>query len=366
MLDSLSIDNTVAPKRAYCRTKSKSRTKLEEAIVNSHAPTTEINAAILPSGMAAISAVFHTIFSNTANQKGELFLSDELYCDTPQCAKAWKTQYDFQIKTFDVRNAESFLQMVQSSKVQFQTVFLESCSNPSGKMLDWSVIPKLKQVNPNLIVCGDNTWLTSILFNPFEFGADIVVESMSKYRSKGKIIGGFVCCKKKFIEDVKRYITLHGMFIGADHCAIFLESEKTLSERLQKAGTIAKQITRVLEKDATIVCPLQSNHPSNAVYLKSVKDMQPAVFLMHVESRCSLKDIENIVYPAGLKKETSYGAAYSKIDPWPHLGLSTDYTNEDQKDGKQGVWLRVSVGYDESYSFLYRNLLNVIETLKKL
>lgn len=362
MTDSLSIDNTVvAPKRSYCRTKSTSRTKLEDVIVNSHAPTTEIKAAILPSGMAAISAVFHALFSK--NKTGELFLSDELYCDTPQCAKAWKKQYGFQIKTFDVRHGELLLDMIQSSKAPFQLLFLESCSNPSGKMLDWSIITKLKKINPGLVVCVDNTWLTSVLFNPFEFGADIVVESMSKYRSRGKLIGGFVCCKKQFIKDVKKYITLHGMFIGADHCEIFIKSDQSLAERLQKAGDIATQIMLALDKDATIIGPLQSNHPNTFVYLKDIK---PAVFLMHVESRCSLADIENIIYPFGLEKETSYGASYSKIDAWPRLGLSTDYTDEDQTNAKQGVWLRVSVGYDESYSFLYKNLQTVIQTLQNL
>lgn len=38
----------------------------------------------------------------------------------------------------------------------------------------------------------DNTWLTGCLFNPLAHGADLVVESMTKYVSAGRCIGGHV------------------------------------------------------------------------------------------------------------------------------------------------------------------------------
>lgn len=42
----------------------------------------------------------------------------------------------------------------------------------------------------------DNTWLTSTIFNPFDFKhVDIVVSSMSKYYSAGSCIGGAVWYK---------------------------------------------------------------------------------------------------------------------------------------------------------------------------
>ena len=36
----------------------------------------------------------------------------------------------------------------------------------------------------------DNTWLSGALFNPLEHGADLVVESLTKYVSAGRCIGG--------------------------------------------------------------------------------------------------------------------------------------------------------------------------------
>ena len=42
----------------------------------------------------------------------------------------------------------------------------------------------------------DNTWLTSSVFNPFDFDIDIVVTSLSKYYSAGSCIGGAIIYKK--------------------------------------------------------------------------------------------------------------------------------------------------------------------------
>lgn len=364
MTECLSIDSKVTPKRAYCRTKSQARTELEKAIVASHSPTTDLSAAIFPSGMSAISATFSSILGDRPD--AQLWLSDEVYCDTPQCAAAWSKISGFKVLKFDVCDSAALLQMARNTKQVFTLLFLESCSNPSGKMLDWAIIPKLREINPQLVVCVDNTWLTPVLFNPFKFQVDIVIESMSKYRSKGCLIGGFVCCKTKYIQSFKNYITLHGMFIGADHCRIFLKAETLLECRILKASILAKNVIDHLQSLVVIVCPLIGNHCSTHIYSETVSsEFIPCVFLIHVPSNCSLNDMNNVVYPSGLVKETSYGAAYSKIDPWPHLGSSTDYDKE-KTDGKQGVWLRVSVGYQDSFEHLLKNLKIVIETFAKL
>lgn len=358
----LSIDNNLPPKRAYSRTKSTARTDLENAIVLTHQLPNIKNpsCAILPSGMAAISAVFYAFFSKEKN--AELLLSDELYCDTPNCATAWRKDYNFKLITFDVCNSEWLLEHCKKTQGPV-LMFLESCSNPSGKMLDWRIIPELKKLNPNLVVCVDNTWLTSVLFNPFKYDVDIVLESLTKYRSGGKIIGGFVCGQAKFIETVKRYITLHGMFVGADHCEIFTKAQATLQQRVEKASLLAQEIINSLDSvsTVTVVSPSQVNHASYKVYSQFVaKPTSPAVFLIHIESNCSLNDIEGAKYPRGLLKETSYGSEYSKIDPWPHLGSNNDYF-ETKKEKKSGVWLRISVGYNDTFTNLSRNLQIVIE-----
>ena len=358
----LSIDESLPPKRAYSRTKSSARFQLEEEIASTYHSTEQKDpyCAILPSGMAAISACFYAFFGNPGEKT--LLLSNELYCDTPTCAASWRKEYNFKRQTFDVCDSQWLLNYCKKSQSPTM-MFLESCSNPSGKILDWSIIAELKKLNPNLVICVDNTWLTSIFFNPFCYGVDVVLESMTKYRSAGRVIGGFVCGQQKFIEVVKKYITLNGMFIGADHCEIFTRAQKNLHQRVSNASELAQKVAEWLEKDSnvTVLTPSLPAHPCFKIFngycnLKT----SPSVFLIHIKSNCSLRDIENVKYPHGLRKETSYGSAHSKIDPWPRLGSSGDYFAT-KNTLQQGVWLRISVGYDDEFLNLRKNLQTVIE-----
>lgn len=70
-----------------------------------------------------------------------------------------------------------------------------------------------------------------------------------------------------------------------------------------------------------------------------------------------MRDIENV-------KKTSYGSAHSKIDPWPRLGSSDDYF-ETKKALQQGVWLRISVGYDDEFLNLKKTCKQLLKIFKK-
>ncbi len=53
----------------------------------------------------------------------------------------------------------------------------------------------------NLIVIIDNTWLTHVIFNPFEYGADIVCSSLTKYYSGGHVIAGITLFADSELEN---------------------------------------------------------------------------------------------------------------------------------------------------------------------
>lgn len=69
----------------------------------------------------------------------------------------------------------------------------EACSNPSGLFFNFNILKKFP--SHTKVVC-DNTWLSPALFNPIKQGADVIVESMTKYISGGTCIGGLIIGKK--------------------------------------------------------------------------------------------------------------------------------------------------------------------------
>jgi cystathionine beta-lyase/cystathionine gamma-synthase len=59
-------------------------------------------------------------------------------------------------------------------------------------MFDTSILEDLKKLSNSLIFIVDNTWLSIASYNPFDYGADFCVISLTKYYSGGLAIAGTV------------------------------------------------------------------------------------------------------------------------------------------------------------------------------
>jgi O-acetylhomoserine (thiol)-lyase len=87
-----------------------------------------------------------------------------------------------------------------------KAIFIESIANPGGVITDIEAVSKIaRKANVPLIV--DNTLATPYLCKPFDYGADIVVHSLTKFLGgHGNSIGGMIVDGGKFnwLQD-KRY-----------------------------------------------------------------------------------------------------------------------------------------------------------------
>ena len=79
-----------------------------------------------------------------------------------------------------------------------RAVFCESVGNPAGNICDLEALAKVAhQYGVPLIV--DNTVATPVLLRPFEYGADIVVHSLTKFiGGHGTTLGGIIVDSGKF------------------------------------------------------------------------------------------------------------------------------------------------------------------------
>lgn len=323
----------------YCRSTSTKRQELSSALARYY-NVNPSDVQIMLSGMTAISVMMSFV-------KGTVLLSNELYCDTERTVLYHKLKYD----EVDVTDSNEVLRLISSAP--FDLFFLESCSNPSGKVLDWSIIPKIKSIAPKCIICVDNTWTSACSFNPFDVGADVVIESMTKYISGSSCIGGVLLSQNKEIMDhALSWNKINGQFIGADHCEIFMQGLVTIEERMTNTSKSSQTICDFLRQfdNVTVVYPGAQNHVSFDIYRKYFK-MKPGCIWIHMKgknfTRRKLIKLFEAAHP--IKFETSYGASYSKIDPW--FKHTTD-----------GVWFRLSIGFKSTCDELQHCLENIIKT----
>ncbi|CAH1671884.1 MULTISPECIES: aminotransferase class I/II-fold pyridoxal phosphate-dependent enzyme [unclassified Chelatococcus] len=89
----------------------------------------------------------------------------------------------------DADRAENFERAITPKT---KAIIIESIVNPSGEVVDIEAIAKVAQKH-NLPLIVDNTLATPFLIRPFEYGADIVFHSASKFLGgHGQVIGGAI------------------------------------------------------------------------------------------------------------------------------------------------------------------------------
>ncbi|MBT8137424.1 MAG: aminotransferase class I/II-fold pyridoxal phosphate-dependent enzyme [Gammaproteobacteria bacterium] len=150
-----------------------------------------IGALAMASGMAAITATLQTL----AGAGDNIVSVSQLYGGT----------YNFFAHTLptlgiDARFAPGDDLKALEAQIDDQTrlIFCESIGNPAGNIVDLEGLAKLAHRH-GLPLVVDNTVATPVLCRPFDYGADIVVHSLTKYMGgHGTTVGGIIVDSGRF------------------------------------------------------------------------------------------------------------------------------------------------------------------------
>ena len=179
----------------YCRTWSRAREQLEAALLALYGLDADHHhALIVPSGLSAIAAVMASVAASHPHEDWVLVHGDELYCDVPCTVQYLVEAHAPHVArvAVDVRDREALLGLFAARGPSIRLFHFEACTNPSGQLFDFRLLERLRGHAPDCRFVCDNTWLSAALFDPFRRGVDVVVESLTKYVSGGRCIGGAV------------------------------------------------------------------------------------------------------------------------------------------------------------------------------
>ena len=156
------------------------------------------------SGSAAITATIQTI----AEAGDNIVSVGTLYGGTYNLFAHTLPQFGIEVRFADYRQPDSFRPLIDE---RTKAVYCESIGNPLGNIVDLGALAKIAhEAGVPLIV--DNTVPTPYLCRPFEYGADIVVHSLTKYLGgHGNSIGGVIVDSGKFpwAEHMARFKRLN-------------------------------------------------------------------------------------------------------------------------------------------------------------
>jgi O-acetylhomoserine (thiol)-lyase len=154
-------------------------------------------ALALSSGQAAITFAILNITSAGQN----IVASSSLYGGTRNLFQYTLKRFGIEVRFVDVTKPEEFAKAADENTRAFYT---ESIANPAGRLADIKAISvNAHKAGVPLIV--DNT-LTPYIFKPFDFGADIIVYSLTKFiTGNGTSVGGAVIEKGTFNWNNGKY-----------------------------------------------------------------------------------------------------------------------------------------------------------------
>ena len=290
-------------------------------LTNSTQDVFEKRIAALEGGVAALAvssgaaAITYTI-QNLAQAGDHIVAAKTIYGGTYNLLEHTLPQYGITTTFVDPDEEGSFQSAIQDNT---KAIFIETIGNPNASLIDIEKVAEIAHANKIPLVV-DSTFATPFLVRPFEYGADIVVHSATKFiGGHGTTIGGVIVDSGKFDWEASgkfpsltepnpsyhglsftkavgaaafvtkiRAILLRdmGATLSPIHAFIFLQGLETLSLRVERHVENTIKIVEFLSRHPKIV---KINHPSlpgnpyHSLYQKYFPNGGASIFTIEVE-----------------------------------------------------------------------------------
>ena len=201
-----------------------------------------------------------------------IVMGNDVYGGTHRLAKKIFGRWDVQVVTVEMTDLQAVKKTVADNSPR--VLWVETPSNPFMKVSSISDLAEIgKTVGATVVV--DNTFATPYLQRPLEWGADVVVHSMTKYLGgHSDVLGGAVVTSNQGIaEQVGFHQFAAGAVMSPFEAWLTTRGIKTLSVRVDRHGDNAMAIAQMLEADsrvAEVFYPGLPSHPGHELAKKQM------------------------------------------------------------------------------------------------
>lgn len=290
-------------------------------LTNSTVDVFEQRVAALEGGVAALgvasgaAAITYT-FLNLAGSGDNIVAAKTIYGGTYNLLEHTLPQYGIKAKFVDADEEGAFENAIDENT---KAVFIETIGNPNATLIDIEKAAEIAHANKIPLVV-DSTFATPYLVRPFEYGADIVVHSATKFiGGHGTAIGGVIVdsgkfdweASGKFPSIVDPNPSYHGISftkaVGAAafvtriraillrntgatlaplHAFLFLQGLETLSLRVERHVENTIKVVEFLKnhpKVESVNHPSLPDSPYNELYKKYFPNGGASIFTFNIK-----------------------------------------------------------------------------------
>jgi cystathionine gamma-synthase len=221
---------------------------------------------IFSSGMAAINAVFNILPVGAV-----VTASNQGYSGTMTVLKMLNESGRLEVRFVDVANTQEVIAAIPGT----QLLWLESPTNPCLEIVELPVVIKAAKT-AGIGVAVDNTFATPLNQNPLSMGADLVMNSVTKFIAghSDVLMGSISTNDEALFNRIETQRKLGGAIAGPFESWLALRGLRTFAIRVQRGSENALEIAKRLSEHPKVSRVRYPGLPGDPQHVKAKSFMR--------------------------------------------------------------------------------------------
>lgn len=295
-------------------------------------------------GMAAISTA---IIANC--KAGDHILSDKtLYGETLEIFTDIVKKFNVETDFVDFTNLDEVRAGIKPNTVMLYT---ETVSNPLISVPDLKAIADIAHASGAILIV-DNTFMTGALVRPLSLGADLVVNSLTKFANgHSDALCGSITGSKEMMEKIYHMQILLGTESPVFDTWLTMRGIRTLELRIQKQSDNAAALAAALEKNPHVKRVFHPSLPSSPYHEVAARETGGKYFggMLTIELDDDLDKMNTFIRSLRLAHYAMTLGGYRTTMSYPPFSSHDNLTREERYAiGISDGMLRISVGIEDT------------------
>jgi len=258
----------------YARTSNPTRQALERNVAALEGGT---HGFAFASGMAAIDAALRLLSAGD-----HVVCGDNVYGGAHRLMDRILTRMGLAFTFVDTRDPAAVEAAVTRAT---KMLYAETPTNPMMRLADLAALGAIARAHGLLFVV-DNTFATPVFQRPFEFGADLIVHSTTKYlNGHSDMVGGLLLAQVDELAERLAYIqNAAGAVPGPFDCWLALRGTKTLPLRMMQHDANGRRIAQWLAQDRRVRAVHYPGLPSHPQHELAQRQMSGFGGMLSIET----------------------------------------------------------------------------------